>query len=309
LKSLPQVSIVINCYNGESYLHDSINSVINQSYKNWEIVFWDNGSYDKTSQIIKDYQKKTRRIRYFFNEKNEKLGIARNKALENCNGKYITFLDVDDIYNKNALEILVRSIEKQGVVLCYGGVENINEEGQAINSVMPKFKTGNLFNDLLMQFDIHVPSVIISNDLIKKNKYYINSKLECSEEFNLFMKIALHHNVCSIPKVISKYRIRNDSLTVATLKRHGLERRITLNELIEKNPKLKETNKKELKEAFARSKYYDARYLLMKNQKIKGIKLLSKIAFVNYRYTLLFLISLMPNYLWIKIHEIKNRRN
>ncbi|MBK69669.1 MAG: hypothetical protein CMF54_07765 [Legionellales bacterium] len=309
MNSQPLVNVVINCFNGEKYIKESIESVINQSYNNWEIIFWDNGSFDQTKNIVNNYQKSSTKIKYFHYKENEKLGIARNKAINECTGKYITFLDVDDIYLNNTLEILVNSIEKENVDLCYGGVENIDEKGKRINRVMPKYKNGNLFNDLLMQFDIHVPSVIVSNKIIKTNKYSINTKLECSEEFNLFMKIAYKHSICSIPKIVSKYRIRSDSLTVLTQERHGIERRITLDELVKTYPSLLTKNRKEMREAYARSKYYDARHFLFNKQKIKGIRILSKLIFVHYKYLSLFMLSLLPNYFWIKIHEIKNKRN
>ena len=186
----PLVSIIVNCYNGEEYLHEALTSISNQTYNNWEVIFWDNGSNDKTKIIATTFSKK---IKYFYSEVNEPLGVARNKALERCKGKYITFLDSDDIYLSNSLMKLVSSIETEKVALSYGGVEYIDSFGNTIDSVKPKDKSGDLFGQLLNQFDIHVPSVIIDNEVIKQNNYYINNKLECSEEYNLFMKIALNH--------------------------------------------------------------------------------------------------------------------
>ena len=97
----PLVSVIINCRNGEKYLKKCITSVIKQKYKNWEIIFFDNDSKDKSKNILNLY--KNRRIRYFKSNKLLKLYHARNIAISKAKGSYITFLDVDDWWLKNKL--------------------------------------------------------------------------------------------------------------------------------------------------------------------------------------------------------------
>ena len=86
-KNQPLVSVVINCFNGEKYLRQCIKSVINQSYKNWELVFWDNCSKDNSIKIIKSF--KDKRIKFYKSKSLKNLYQARNLALNKCNGKYI----------------------------------------------------------------------------------------------------------------------------------------------------------------------------------------------------------------------------
>ena len=97
-KPKPLVSIVVNCHNGEKYLKDCINSAFNQSYKNWEIIFWNNCSSDNSLDIIKNY--KNKKIKKFYSKKLLKLYKARNLAIQKAKGKYIAFLDVDDYWKK-----------------------------------------------------------------------------------------------------------------------------------------------------------------------------------------------------------------
>ena len=97
----PLVSVIINCRNGEKYLKKCITSVIKQKYKNWEIIFFDNDSKDKSKNILNLY--KNRRIRYFKSNKLLKLYHARNIAISKAKGSYITFLDVDDWWLKKNL--------------------------------------------------------------------------------------------------------------------------------------------------------------------------------------------------------------
>ena len=112
----PLVSVIINCYNGEKYLREAIDSVIAQTYENWELVFWDNQSTDSTCSIVESY--KDPRIHYFYAPKHTPLGEARNLAVEKANGEYINFLDADDVWSANKLAEQVKLIDpvKVGVI-------------------------------------------------------------------------------------------------------------------------------------------------------------------------------------------------
>ena len=99
----PLVSIIMNCYNGETYLQESINSVLSQTYKNWELVFWDNKSQDKSAEIFKGYEDK--RFKYFYANKHTTLYKARNLAIKESRGDFVAFLDTDDLWDENKLEL------------------------------------------------------------------------------------------------------------------------------------------------------------------------------------------------------------
>ena len=92
--SSPLVSIIVNCYNGEKFLTHALNSVLNQTYKNWELIFWDNKSIDKSKEILKSYKEK--RFKYFLASAHTKLYEARNLAIKESKGEFIALLDVDD---------------------------------------------------------------------------------------------------------------------------------------------------------------------------------------------------------------------
>ena len=98
----PKASIIMNCYNGEKFLRESLNSIINQTYKNWELIFWDNLSNDKSKMILNEFD--DNRIKYFSSKNFLSLYEARNQAILKCSGKYIFFLDVDDIWFENKVE-------------------------------------------------------------------------------------------------------------------------------------------------------------------------------------------------------------
>jgi len=115
----PLISVIMNCYNGEKYLKDAIDSVISQTYKNWEIIFWDNQSNDESSKIFKNY--KDDRLKYYYAESHtEILYKARNFALKKAIGDYIAFLDTDDWWLPEKLEKQIPLFKDPDVGLVYG---------------------------------------------------------------------------------------------------------------------------------------------------------------------------------------------
>ena len=112
LKKRPLISVIINCYNSEKFLKQCIKSVLSQTYKNWEIIFFDNNSSDQSVKILNSFIDK--RIKFFNNKKRNHLKLykARNLAINKANGEYITFLDTDDMWKKNKLEKQIKLIVK-----------------------------------------------------------------------------------------------------------------------------------------------------------------------------------------------------
>ena len=92
----------MNCHNGEKFLKESLRSVILQTYKNWELVFWDNKSSDKSKKILKKF--KDKRIKYYYTNRFNTLYKSRQLAIKKCKGDYIAFLDTDDVWLSNKLE-------------------------------------------------------------------------------------------------------------------------------------------------------------------------------------------------------------
>ena len=91
----PLVSVIMNCYNGEKYLRESIDSVVAQTYENWELIFWDNHSTDNSAQIVQSYGDS--RIYYFCSQTFTPLGEARNLAIKQSNSEFIAILDCNHI--------------------------------------------------------------------------------------------------------------------------------------------------------------------------------------------------------------------
>ena len=113
----PLISIIVNCYNGEKYLCEAIDSVLSQTYKNWELIFYDNQSNDNSAEIFKEYI--DHRLHYIYAPNHTPLYEARNYAYEQSKGEFITFLDVDDWWEPTKLKDQIKLFSDQCVGLVY----------------------------------------------------------------------------------------------------------------------------------------------------------------------------------------------
>ena len=116
----PLISIIINCFNGEKYLNEDLLSVLNQSYNNWEVIFWNNKSTDSSANIYKSY--KDKRFRYFHANEHTTLYKARNLAIEKSRGEFISFLDVDDLWDKRKLELQIHYFKNPDVGVVFSNL-------------------------------------------------------------------------------------------------------------------------------------------------------------------------------------------
>lgn len=121
------VSIITPAYNSSKYIHFTIESIISQTYKNWELLITDDFSSDNTTQIIESYAKNDSRIKLFKLEKNYGAGVARNCSLKNATGRYVAFCDSDDQWKKNKLELQLKFMRENELVFSFADYEVIDE--------------------------------------------------------------------------------------------------------------------------------------------------------------------------------------
>lgn len=303
----PLVSVIINCYNGSEFLQDAINSVFEQSYKNWEIIFWDNCSTDESPQIAKQYGEK---VKYFRSEFNTVLGEARNRAIEKANGKYIAFIDCDDIWcDSDKLKDQVEMMDTNpDFGLCYGSIEEIFTDNTHFRNVFTLYESGDIFENLLYQFDISIITSMLRKSFLVESELNFDPLIKASEEYCLFMQMACRYKIGVTKRIQAKYRVHMKSLTSKSLSILGSERRYTLNKILQFNPSLKNKYKGAFREAFARGDYYEARWYMSEGKRGKAFSALFKNMMVNKRYFLLTILSLFPVSFWNKVHILKRNR-
>tara|TARA_B100001123_G_C15287942_1_gene1016317 strand:+ start:166 stop:1095 length:930 start_codon:yes stop_codon:yes gene_type:complete len=297
MKSAPLVSIIINCHNGEKYLHEALRSVFIQTYENWEIIFWDNSSDDGSANIAKTFEldlNKKGILRYFYSANKTSLGMARNQALKNANGKYIAFLDCDDIYYPEKIEKQVELMERNSFIMTYGSAIFIDKNGQEIRKYLVKNKSGNIFPELLRHYEINMQTVMVLHSYLIKNKMGFSESLKYCPDHNLFMNIASSNPIGVIEDFLVKYRILENSLSNKTIDIAGSEIRLTLDEIIKNSPKLKSKYERSFEQAYGKSYYYDSIADISCDDRKSARKKLKSILTLKMSYFLLYLFLFLP---------------
>lgn len=296
------VSVVINCLNGEATISRALKSVNNQTYQNLEVIFVDNGSIDNSVNIVKTLIPNATIVEL---DITISLGAARSIAIERCNGEFIAFLDVDDEWTTDKLEIQLEHMTNVNYGLCYGGVV-IKSQFDSKTS-LPQYPSGDHKAYQLENFEINMVTAIIRHDVLIEHDLNFSENMQASEEYNLFMKIVLHKDVCTIQKVLGYYYASENSLTYQKINRWWIERKITLIELQRILPDIVVTHKSAFQKAKARGRYYTARALMVKGRNKSARRMLWSIKDVSLVYLVFFTISHFPK-IWALIHKDKVKR-
>jgi len=296
---MAKVSILMNGYNSEKYLKEAIDSVYAQTFDDWEIVFIDNCSIDSTKNIVDSYDNK---IKYYKTETTIPLGAARNFGLKYCDSEYLAFLDTDDIWLSTKLEKQIQILENnKECFICYGGVVYIDENSEEIGRFLPVDSKDNLFSIQLKNYEINMQSVLLRTfDGIE-----FNETLKHSPDFDLFLDIISKYKGCSIKDYLVKYRRLSNSLTSKNIAFWGSEMEYTLDKIFKEDPSLKTKYPKEYNLAYAKVAYNKARYYISIGEKSKAINELSKYKFSDYRYFILYVVSLFPSAFWDMLHRYR----
>ena len=234
---IPLVSVIINCFNSQEYLKECVESVLEQTYTRFEIIFIDNQSTDDTFKIIKSYEDS--RINYFKTSNFMTLGGARNIGLNHAKGVFISFLDSDDIWDENKLLYSIPVINNDiemvySDVIYFNKTNSFNLYGRRIPY------QGNCFEELIEDYNLCLSSCIFTKNIISKNKIKFNEKLKVCEDFDFFLKITLKTKIAYLNKKLVKYRIHDKNLTNTKRYLFFEEIKLIINKLKNINQELKD---------------------------------------------------------------------
>ena len=207
----PEVSIITPNYNTERFVGATIESVLAQTYGNWEMIIVDDASTDASVDIIREYVNRDERIRLIALDKNQGQGNARNVATDEAKGRWLAFLDSDDLWHPQKLERHLGFMQKVGAVLSHTSYEIIDEEGNKILSDFRVSKQPLRYRDLLKYNEIGCLTAIY--DVSKIGKFYMPN-LRRKQDYKLWLDI-LRKGYLSHPldEVLAKYRLRKGSVT------------------------------------------------------------------------------------------------
>jgi len=218
----PYVSVLSSVFNCRPYIGQTIHSVLNQTYKNWEWVIVDDGSTDGTGDMIRDMHDK--RIHYSFQEHNISHHAKNfNKALMMCNGDLVAVIDGDDYWPEDKLQVQVKSFDNPRVILSYGESYLVNSEGKKIGYIgLPENLSaannnpiGSVLDILLVEnscFIVH-PTVMLRKDALLKIGGFLEVK-GMGQDFPTWVRLALEGIFSAVPICLGYYRKHASSYSI-----------------------------------------------------------------------------------------------
>ncbi len=213
MKSNNLVSIIMTCNNGEAFLKEAVKSIINQSYSNWELIFYDNCSTDKSEKIIRDF--KDHRIKYFKSNELVNLGTIRKLAYNKCQGFFISFLDVDDYWSEYKIEKQVEKFEmNKDTDVIYSNYSKI--KNHTITKAKFILYRGHCQNEIILSYIegfAMTPwmTLMIKKSAIDKLEYSFDEKTHITSDFDLIIRLSTFCNFDYADEYLAYYRLHENN--------------------------------------------------------------------------------------------------
>ena len=283
----------MNCYNGEKYLQQALNSIEKQSYKNWELIFWDNRSTDNSKNIFRSF--KNKKFKYYFSKKHTSLYKARNLAIKKSRGQFISFIDADDLWEKNKLKDQVKLfLRNKHVSLIYSNLwiqnENLKKRKLYWKKDLP---SGLIYKKIIKEYCIGVITVMIKKNILPKKNAF-DPKYSVIGDFDLFTRLAKKNKFMAVQAPLATYRIHGDNLSL----KNRIKEINELKQWLRKNKyELQSFEKKIIQNKIDLRNFL---YLKSKGQFIESLKLFLNKPFLNKKLKN-FILLLIPTVLLNKL--------
>lgn len=215
-----KISVIMPVYNAEKFIKDSIESILNQTYKNFEFIIVNDGSIDSSLKIIKEYKEKDNRIK-IIDQKNEGVSRSRNNAIKKSTGIYIAFIDADDVWENNKIERQIQEFKKdEKLKICGTKAKIINEDNTETGEVFdyPPLENKKIKYSSIYKNPFITSSIMIKKDILNTNNLF-NKKMNFCEDYEFITKYIYKNKSKNIDEYLIKYRIHKNSSSRKTFLR------------------------------------------------------------------------------------------
>jgi len=209
---MPDVSVIMNCLNGERYVREALDSVRAQTYRDLEVVFWDNASRDGSAGIAKGYGSM---VRYFKSEKTAPLGRARNLAIAEARGRYLAFLDCDDVWRPRKLEKQIPLFARHPKVgLVFSDTIFLEKAGE-IGRLYARYKPprGAAFRELLANYFLSPETVVIRKEALASLPEWFDERLSVVAAKDVLLRLAYRYEIDYVDEPLATSRVHEESWT------------------------------------------------------------------------------------------------
>lgn len=209
-----KISVIMAVFNGEKYLQESIESILNQTYKDFEFIIVDDGSFDRTPEILKDWTKRDSRIKIIANEQNIGLTKSLNKAIKTAQGKYIARQDADDVSLLQRLEKQIEYLENHPEIKVLGTFSYaINKKGDILGKNTLPVSFSEIKKNLIKKNPFIHSSVMIEREALNKFGLY-NEKFRTGQDHELWFRILKNVKGENLPLFLLKKRYLPDMISI-----------------------------------------------------------------------------------------------
>ena len=256
---IPEVSVIVNCFNEARFLPETLDSVFAQTFHDWEIVFWDNASTDSSSEIAASYGEK---VRCFRSDTLVPLGQARQLAYEQTRGRYIAILDADDIWLPQKLErqlALFRSEPHLGMVYCDATFFDDKGDRHRLFQ-LNKPHRGAAFGHLLARVAITPSSMFLRREAVEQLDSVFDARYGRAQDVDLCLRVAYHHAIDYVDEPLCKWRMVSpaEKPWKTALAPRTVEIRSMMENLLERYPEIKTKYQTELQSFYGGLDYFFA---------------------------------------------------
>ena len=200
------VSIVLPTFNGEKYIASAINSVLAQSYENWELIIVNDCSTDDTAKIILEFVERDNRIKIFNNENNLRLPKSLNFGFSKTKGQYLTWVSDDNVLEPFFISKMVAEIKNKKCDFVYSNYYQINSEDEVIRKIHV------LDKEYILDSNVVGASFMYTREVYNKVGEY-DEQLFLMEDYDYWIRVCMHFDICKINDFLYKYRVHSLSLT------------------------------------------------------------------------------------------------
>jgi glycosyltransferase involved in cell wall biosynthesis len=205
----PLITVIIPCYNSSAYISEAIESVLSQTYCNFELIVVNDGSTDNTEKTIRKYLDKI----IYLKQENAGPAAARNCGIQKAQGYYVAFLDADDLWLPDKLQMQVQAFDNYaGAALVYTKFVNFEDQSGKTLSILPDAPSGMLFDKLLIESLILLSTVMIRRELLLEAGCF-DEGLQTAEDTNLWLKIARRYRIDAVPEVLVLRRLHEANIS------------------------------------------------------------------------------------------------
>ena len=210
------VSIITPSYNSEDFIGETIDSIRKQTYQNWELIIVDDASKDNTAEVLREYAHKDSRIKFFINKNNSGAATSRNKGLENSKGRFIAFVDSDDLWTSTKLEEQLAFMMDNNHAISFTSYSLINENGEKLHkriNCVPSID----YKGILKNTIIGMSTSMIDTNIVSEKFRFVNIRTR-QDTYLWITLLKRGHTAHGLNKVLAHYRLRKDSISANKFK-------------------------------------------------------------------------------------------